>query len=228
MPPERARARHNEGMPSCQASRHAGQEQEPDILQFLAAHGARTVPELARALACPRASLQTRLDALARQGRAAMQRQGAHVYWRAMSPPAPERAQPLPDAVRRRWQRPALQPLKRARSCYGHLAGELGVLQLQALQARGLLVVRSDHLLLTDAGLAWLADHTVAMPASAAPLPLCLDWSERRSHLGGWLGRALLQHHLDRGWLQDGARPRSLQLTAAGRRCWLPWLQAVC
>lgn len=159
-----------------------------------------------------------------------MQRQGARVYWHATSSPAPVPTPPAPapDAVCRRWQRATLQPLKRARSCYGHLAGELGVLQLQTLLARGLLVTRSDRLLPTDAGMAWLANNGVAVPAGAAPLPVCLDWSERRSHLGGWLGRALLQQHLQRGWLAHGPRSRSLLLTAAGRREWLPWMQAVC
>lgn len=199
------------------------------LLDALATRGARTLPELAQALAYSRAEVQAGLEALARAGRAVRCVQGVHAYWRV----APSLAlycaggAVAADAVSARWRRPALQPLKRARSCYGHLAGELGVAQLLSLRQRGLLVQEGTALRLTDVGQSWLASLGVALPPGRRVLAKpCLDWSERQDHLGGWLGRALLNAWLARGWLRAGTAPRSLVLTARGRRELLPWLSA--
>jgi hypothetical protein len=44
----------------------------------------------------------------------------------------------------------------------------------------------------------------------------CIDWTERRHHIAGPLGKALLQHMLDKGWFERGNARRSLDLTQAG------------
>jgi hypothetical protein len=86
--------------------------------------------------------------------------------------------------------------LRRARTCYGHLAGVAGVDLLDALLARGWLVEAADGYRLTPAGEYALAARGVdlaAARASGRPLArACLDWTERRPHLAGALGTALL------------------------------------
>lgn len=198
------------------------------ILGRLTTLGARTLPELSRAVARSRTDVRAELLALTRLGRIVRCPQGAHVYWRAApSSGAPAVADAVPvDAVRQRWHRPALQPLRHARRCYGHLAGELGVAQWEALVGRGLLVAENGHWQLSGAGRSWLAGLDVVPPRGRGAWgKSCLDWSERRDHLGGGLGRILLDAWLARGWLQDGRAPRSLLLTALGQREFLPWLR---
>jgi hypothetical protein len=88
--------------------------------------------------------------------------------------------------------------LRRARTCYDHLAGRLGIVLTDALTSRGLL--RQDTgFALTDAGLHWFdaagigLDRTSRRPLARA----CLDWTERRPHLAGTAGAARCRHALD-------------------------------
>ena len=102
--------------------------------------------------------------------------------------------------------------LRRARVCYTHLAGDMGIRMYNSLSARGFLAHAKGGLTLTDAGHGFIAGLGIdlsALPPSRAPLCReCLDWSERRSHLAGRLGRALLSHMLEIGWARrvDGTR----------------------
>lgn len=118
------------------------------------------------------------------------------------------------------WAHPERQRLRRARCCYGHLAGQLGVALFNALQACEGLRADSDGLALTPSGQAWLAG--LGLP-SASLLPqarrrfahACLDWSERRDHLGGQLAEAIYQHLIGQGWLRR-SRGRAVELTPSG------------
>jgi hypothetical protein len=94
-----------------------------------------------------------------------------------------------------------------ARTCYDHLAGELGVALREGMLATGL-VDTADGLALTPRGRAVLADLGVPVAAGRRPLLRdCLDWTERRDHLAGALPAALLDRAVDAGWVaQDGHR----------------------
>ena len=123
----------------------------------------------------------------------------------------------------REWASPQRQRLRQARCCWGHLAGALGVQLLQALQQRGWLQPEGAEFQLTAAGqdglrALGLDDAVWTAPSRSRLAYGCLDWSERRDHLAGRLGRALLQHLLDRGWLRRRAGERALVLTPAGRQ----------
>ena len=102
--------------------------------------------------------------------------------------------------------------LRRARICYNHLAGEMGIQLLESLVQRRYLAVGDDGLGLSDAGRGFVTDLGIDLGHLAArKTPLCrecLDWSERRSHLAGSLGRALLSRCEDTGWArrQPGTR----------------------
>src|SRR6266567_1911922 len=87
--------------------------------------------------------------------------------------------------------------LARARTCYDHLAGALGVAVTEAMTGRGLL--NWDHgLTLTGDGLDWLAGLGLALPASRRPpVRSCLDWTERRPHLSGAVGALVCRPALD-------------------------------
>lgn len=110
-------------------------------------------------------------------------------------------------------------PFLEARSCYGHLAGRLGVALAEALRARGHIDLAGDAVALTDSGRAWAAAAGFLAadgPAEPRTLRLCLDWTERRFHLAGSLPRAMLGHLLESARLRRG-RDRALVVTRAGR-----------
>ncbi|MEX0683091.1 MAG: metalloregulator ArsR/SmtB family transcription factor [Dehalococcoidia bacterium] len=126
----------------------------------------------------------------------------------------PSKARPAPEA-----------PMTRARTCYDHLAGKLAVAILDALVARGAL--RSPDATSGDLALGQEAGPVFSSLGVGVDQPVkgrrrrafaCLDWTERRPHLGGALGAALLQRALAAGWVTREAGSRTAHVTTKGRR----------
>ncbi len=113
------------------------------------------------------------------------------------------------------------EALRSARSCYDHLAGEAGVALADALVERGLLDPGEGGFAITAHGESTLKafglDVDAILGARRATARACLDWSERRPHVGGALGAALLSELLGRRWLRRRPEGRALAITAAGR-----------
>lgn len=114
--------------------------------------------------------------------------------------------------------------LRGARTCYDHLAGVLGVALHDRLVAMGWLAAErgADSYEVTAKGGRAFSQLGLDVDAARAlrrrfAFP-CLDWSERRAHLGGALGAAVLGLALDRNWVQRDLDSRALRLTAKGRR----------
>jgi hypothetical protein len=108
--------------------------------------------------------------------------------------------------------------LRRARTCYDHLAGQLGVGLADSLVGRGCLELSPDGGALTAAGEGFLADFGIE-PRTRGGSPFCrpcLDWSERRFHLAGGLGRGLLARLLDLGWIRRQEGSRAILVTRPG------------
>ena len=132
-----------------------------------------------------------------------------------------------------KWEQGAYKPLKAARTCYSHLAGELGVALYEGLLKRGTLMPCDGHFALSDAGRSELVALGVSLPtpghasnARRFAYP-CLDWSERRDHLAGSLAVTLLDHAMTQRWLRratDGSR--ALSLTPSGAKALGPWIGA--
>ena len=110
--------------------------------------------------------------------------------------------------------------LRQARTCYDHLAGELGVALTEALVHRHMLNVEEQDYLLTEQGKTFLAARGVDVNAAAgqrrAFARRCLDWTERRDHLGGALGATICSTWLERGWAQRSEHGRTLHITPEG------------
>ena len=127
-----------------------------------------------------------------------------------------------------KWERGAYKPLKAARTCYRHIAGELGVALFEGLLARGTLAAQDSHFALSKAGRGELHDLGIALPADALAsrrfAHACFDWSERRDHLAGTLAVALFEHGLDHGWLRRTQGSRALQLTPPGAQALARWI----
>lgn len=112
--------------------------------------------------------------------------------------------------------------LRRARVCYNHLAGEMGTGMYDAMVAMGHLREIGDDLQLTETGRGFARDFGIDLDAlSAKRTPMCrqcLDWSARRSHLAGSLGRAMLTRIEALGWARRVADTRIVDFTPEGTR----------
>jgi len=110
--------------------------------------------------------------------------------------------------------------MRAARVCYNHLAGARAVQLYDCLRRTGALAIGADGITLTDAGssaMEALGIDVGALRAARAPLCReCLDWSERRTHLAGSLGRALFTAMETRGWLKRIDGSRTVRFTRAG------------
>lgn len=117
-------------------------------------------------------------------------------------------------------------PLRAARTCYDHIAGTLGVSLYDRLSELGWLLDRSsngdDACDLTAAGTRAFASLGIDVEATRALRRrfayACVDWSERRPHLGGSLGAALLDVARQREWVTPDRHSRALSITTSGRR----------
>jgi hypothetical protein len=116
----------------------------------------------------------------------------------------------------------ATVPIRCARTCYDHLAGHLGVRLTDALVTSGVLHPQPGFGL-SAGGIAWLdanlaIDATPLLRARRPVVRSCLDWTERRPHLGGGLGAALCVQFFDRTWIRRTGSSRAVELTPAGEQ----------
>ena len=182
--------------------------------------------EIARVAGINPSTASGHLARLADEGLIAVRVQGRHRYYRVRDADVAHALEALSLVAERagsadKWQREPYRSMKFARSCYRHLAGELGVRLFQSLVARRRLVGGEDGYEITPAGRAWLEEIGVD-PGRAVRgeryAYACVDWSERRPHLAGALATALLEHFLARRWLARIAQSRALTLTPQGKR----------
>lgn len=112
--------------------------------------------------------------------------------------------------------------LRCARSCYDHLAGRLGVGVTEALERMHALTVESGSFTVTARGERLFKEIGVDLDAVRTGrrrfARTCLDWTERRPHLAGALGAALLASFIRNEWVRRDPRDRSLHVTERGRR----------
>jgi DNA-binding transcriptional ArsR family regulator len=131
----------------------------------------------------------------------------------------------------RRRPGPKEPALRKARICYDHLAGDYGVRMLDSLVAKGAIAAIGEGLTLTDKGeseLKCIGIDVGNLKSSRRPLcRSCLDWSERRAHLAGSLGKALLSNFFDKGWARRTTGSRSVIFTPEGERQFLTQFPAM-
>ncbi len=196
------------------------------LVQLFGGH-ARTAGELACGAGVSAQVASNHLAKLLAGGLLALEVQGRHRYYRLAGPQVAAALEALAALAP---QAPACPPgavasrvppeLRFARTCYDHLAGELGVAITGALHQRGVLVEHREHFDVTPEGEAWLVRFGVpvgaARTARRAFARRCLDWSERRAHVGGALGAALRARLLELGWVVQVPESRAVRLTVSG------------
>jgi DNA-binding transcriptional ArsR family regulator len=110
------------------------------------------------------------------------------------------------------------EELRRSRTCYCHLAGQLGVSLSETLIRGKLVTVRGREGQVTDKGLDWCRAEQIDFAPSRAPhFRLCNDWTERVPHFSGAFPNAILTRLTETRGLEPGNIPRALRLTRKGR-----------
>jgi len=168
--------------------------------------------------------------------------QGRHRYFRLAGPHVAELIEALARVapagpVRSLREGTRAHALRAARTCYDHVAGQLGVALFGALISSGAVVGGDgrhrfegadrlsaaghdlDYRLTCDGAsrLARLGVEVPDVPAEGLPLRYCVDWTEQAHHLSGPVGRALATRLLELRWLRRADRSRALHVTDEGR-----------
>jgi len=204
-----------------------GDRARADVLTALLADRALTATELADIAGVSKPTLSAHLAKLLDARLIAVEPQGRHRYFRLADPDVAQLLENLmgvafrSGAVRLRGS-PREPALRKARVCYDHLAGELGVLTFEGLQRQGAFTgLQPPHALqLTESGRDWFAALGVDTDALRTQRRCfcrpCLDWSERRQHLAGAVGSALLARVYALGWARRAKDSRVVQFTEPG------------
>jgi DNA-binding transcriptional ArsR family regulator len=112
------------------------------------------------------------------------------------------------------------EKIRNARTCYDHLAGKLGVSLTQAFIEKGYLIENQDDFLVTDKGEKFFHDFRIDLEVLRKERRYfarkCLDWSERRYHLAGSLGNAILLRLLELGWIEK-LPDRAIKISKVGK-----------
>jgi len=199
-----------------------GEPARARMLYCLMDNRARTSTELAVVAEVSPSTASVHLNRLKAEGLVNVAVQGKHRYYSLQGPEVArvlEGLSLLAGGARRTFVPNTPPRLRAARTCYDHMAGTLGVSLHDRLSAMGWLSGSYDVTPVGSKALAALGiqvDETRALRRRFAFG--CLDWSERRSHLGGALGAALLDLTIRRKWVTQELDCRALTVTGLGRR----------
>ena len=203
-----------------------GDRSRAGMLSLLLSGRACTGVELARAVGIARSTASEHLARLVDAKLVVVQPAGRHRYYALASPAVAEALErlgalaPVQNVTSLR-QANVGDALRHARSCYDHLAGRLSVALADSLQRENAIIAREGSFEVTEVGITRLYEIGIDVDglrssrrAFARP---CLDWSERRHHVAGAVGAALLARFIELDWLQRQVSSRALRITPAGR-----------
>jgi len=204
-----------------------GDPARANMLSGLMSGRALTATELAQEAGVSRQTASSHLAKLQGGGLLAIEKQGRHRYYRLTGPDVAALLESLMGIAARvghlRTRTGPKDPaLRRARVCYDHLAGDLGVRMFDGLLDRRLLRRRGADIELTQAGRRFCEhfgiDIDSVLDRRRPACKPCLDWSERRSHLAGALGAAMLARFYELKWARRQPDTRIVTFTPRGER----------
>ena len=152
---------------------------------------------------------------------------GRHRYFRLASPAVARVLEELMTLAmdgppRHRPKTRCDEAMARARTCYDHLAGRLGVALADSLIERNHVTLGDEGGVLTESGHVFLDElggrGEPPKNSRRALCRPCLDWSERRWHIAGAVGAALASRCFDLGWVERQNQGRAVTITGAGAR----------
>jgi DNA-binding transcriptional ArsR family regulator len=207
-----------------------GDPARANMLTALMGGRALTASELAQEAGITPQTASSHLARLEAGGLIEPEKQGRHRYYHLTDPDVAGVLEGLAGlAARAGHMRVRTGPkdpaLRRARICYDHLAGDLGVQMLDSMRAQKLVRQRKRDIELTAEGARFLEKHLQISPDMLAhprrPVcKACLDWSERRHHLAGTLGAAMMSRFGELKWAARDTAPgsRVVNFTRNGER----------
>lgn len=189
--------------------------------------GGKALPasELARTAKVTPQTASTHLAKLVEGGLLVSESHGRHRYYRLANAEVAHAMESLltiatPKPVRSLRESDQMRAIRYARTCYDHLAGEVGVALTQKMMELQMIEASGQDYVLSESGKSKLRELGVVLEASpksrrryARP---CLDWSERRHHLAGSLGASLTNRLFELGWIERIPGGRAVRITALG------------
>ncbi len=214
-----------------------GDPARANMLAALMDGRARTAKELAEVGGVTAQTASSHLAQLTGAGLLAMERHGRHRYHRLASPAVAQMLESIMSvaagraADNRQTKLARLAPrdaaLRRARTCFDHLAGQLAVAMADRMIERGQIELSPDGGAITENGAGILRGLGVDLDAVSARTARrgggrmfcrpCLDWSERRLHIAGALGAALCTACFAQDWMRRIDGTRAVAVTPMGR-----------
>ncbi len=203
-----------------------GERGRAQVLSALMDGRALTATELADAAGVTRSTMSSHLSRLQQARLIAAESQGRHRYFRIANADVAGLLEGMMGLAQLTIPSQTFGPrdpaLRKARLCYDHLAGELGVLIYDGLERHGCFVHGRDGLSMNDSGWSLLSKLGLsATLISHTRRPLCracVDWSERRHHLAGALGAALATRLMELRWAKRLPHSRALHVTPQGEK----------
>ncbi|HWE07515.1 MAG TPA: winged helix-turn-helix domain-containing protein [Rhizomicrobium sp.] len=204
----------------------AGDPARANILGALLGGKALTAGELANEAGITAQTASSHLAKLEEGGLITGVRQGRHRYFKLAGHDVAEMLETMMGVAQRAGHTrtrtgPKAPELRKARVCYDHLAGEIGVAMFDGL-VKARLIAGGEMLRLTKRGEDFARDFGIDLDAlSGERRPLCkscLDWSQRRSHLAGGLGAAMLDRFYDLKWACRDRASRAVHFSPDGER----------
>ena len=204
-----------------------GDPARADVLTALMTDRALTATELAAIAGVTKQTMSAHLAKLLDAALVAVDQQGRHRYFRLADPDVASLLESLMGVAFRTGavrllSSPREPALRKARICYDHLAGEFGVTAYEALLRREVFELANGEMRLSELGVAWFRRLGVDTDAAARQRRTfcrpCMDWSERRHHLAGSLGAALLSRFQDLRWATRDKNSRVVKFTPRGQR----------
>ena len=196
-----------------------GDPARSNMLTALMTGRALTASELAHQAGVTPQTASSHLSKLESGGLIEPEKQGRHRYYRLSDPDVADVLERLAGLAARTGHMrvrtgPKEPALRRARICYDHLAGDLGVQMLDSMKAQALVQQTRQDIALTAEGERFLAERLQISPDMLAhprrPVcKACLDWSERRHHLAGMLGAAMMARFTELAWAARDETPGS-------------------
>ena len=187
---------------------------------------AYTATELAISADISKQACSNHLSKLVEGNLLTIESQGRHKYYRfandRVAHAVENIAYLLPDLhYFEKFNREPVEGIKKARTCYDHIAGSMGVKITTAMLKKEVIREMDEKYVVTGEGEVWFECFDINIPELqkmkrrfAYP---CLDWSERKHHIAGALGAAILNAFLQKDWLRKKKHTRVLLITPTGK-----------
>ena len=204
-----------------------GDPARANMLVALLGGRALTATELAYAAGVSPPTTSGHLGKLSAARLVILMKQGRHRYYRLAGPHVAHMLESIMHVAidgppRYQPRSKADDQMRHARTCYDHIAGVLGVDLADSMMAQDFDVLGDEAGEVTPDGMEFLTRLGVDLAAARAKRRVfcrpCLDWTERRPHIGGAVGAALAKRCLELKWIEQVRDSRALAITPAGRR----------